>query len=70
MALDEALDSALRAAEEKSSFLTRLADRLQERSPKLAENYGAESQEMIESVGLIRRMLTQSKTAGEKPKGE
>jgi two-component system, chemotaxis family, protein-glutamate methylesterase/glutaminase len=62
-AFDEALDSALRAAEEKSSFLIRLADRLEEKSPRLAEKYRAESQEMIESIDLIRRMLTQGKTS-------
>ena len=69
-ALDVALDSALRAAEEKSSFLTRLADRLQEKSPRLAENYRVESREMIESIDLILRMLTQSKKPVEKPKSE
>jgi len=61
-ALEFALDSALRAAREKSAGLLRLADRLENQHPKVSDKYRQEAGQLSNSIELIKEMLARAKT--------
>jgi two-component system chemotaxis response regulator CheB len=60
-ALEFALDSALRATEEKSAGLLRLAARL-ENQPKISNKYRQEAGQLAHNIELIKEMLARAKT--------
>src|SRR5438105_3068855 len=60
-ALEFALDSALRAAREKSAGLLRLADRLDNQHPKVSDKYRQEAGQLAHNIDLIKDILARAK---------
>jgi len=56
-AIEDALYSALRAVEEKATALRRLADRHEERSRKLSEEYHAKAEELDGTAEILRTLV-------------
>lgn len=60
VALEEALNSAVRALEEKSAVLRRMADRYFERHPEWSQGYHDKARQLEESADALRAVLNQS----------